>query len=165
MSEAKINSQTHTIFRSIHHNWETPSELFKSLDNEFQFTLDVCAIPISAKCKRYFTPDQDGLKQKWEGACWMNPPYGKNVSQWLKKAWESSLEGATVVCLLPCRTDTRWFHDWVLGKASIRFIQGRLHFSSFNGKGNGHGQQAPFASIVLIYDQGLALTYSKMKRK
>ena len=121
--------------------WETPQDFFDKLNEEFHFDLDVCALPENAKCNRYFTPDQDGLKQEWNGVCWCNPPYGKDIGKWLKKAYESN---TIVVCLVPSRTDTRWFHEWVLGKAEIRFVKGRLKFG-------GSKQSAPFLSIVVIY--------------
>ncbi|MDT2259631.1 DNA N-6-adenine-methyltransferase [Paenibacillus larvae] len=94
--------------------WETPQNLFDRLNEEFKFDLDVCAIPENAKCKRYFTPSEDGLKQEWKGACWMNPPYGRQIGKWIAKAYESSLAGATVVCLVPSRTDTKWWHGYCM---------------------------------------------------
>jgi phage N-6-adenine-methyltransferase len=87
-----------------------PAELFAELHREFRFTLDVAALPYNAKCEQYFTPGFDGLKQSWEGVCWMNPPYGPALRKWVKKAHESVVAGATVVCLLPGRTDTHWWH-------------------------------------------------------
>lgn len=129
------------LFSSKTDLWETPQDFFDNLDDEFHFDLDVCALPENAKCNKYFTPDQDGLKQEWQGVCWCNPPYGRDIAKWLKKAYESN---TTVVCLLPSRTDTKWFHDWVLGKAEIRFILGRLKFG-------GNKNSAPFPSIVVIY--------------
>jgi phage N-6-adenine-methyltransferase len=121
--------------------WATPQWLFDTLDGRHQFTLDVCAIPENAKCKSYFSPKQDGLKQKWEGICWMNPPYGREIVKWVKKAYESSLDGTIVVALLPARTDTAWFWDYVYHKAKIEFIRGRLKF------GDGRGA-APFPSMI-----------------
>lgn len=107
------------LFSSTTDMWETPKDLFDKLDEEFEFQTDVCAIKQNAKCKRFYTPEQNGLKQIWTGVCWCNPPYGRGIEKWMKKAYESS---ATVVCLVPARTDTKWFHDFVLGKAEIRFI-------------------------------------------
>ena len=125
--------------------WETPQDLFESLDNEFHFGTDVCAIADNAKCCTYFTPDQDGLAQEWSGACWCNPPYGRSVGQWVKKALDSAHKnGATVVMLLPVRTDTKWFHRYIYGKAEIRFVQGRLKFG-------GQKNSAPFPSMVVIF--------------
>jgi phage N-6-adenine-methyltransferase len=96
------------MFSSASGEWETPREFFDAVDEVFHFTLDVCATHSNAKCERYFTKAEDGLFQIWRGVCWMNPPYGREISLWIKKAYESGLEGAVVVCLLPARTDTRW---------------------------------------------------------
>ena len=95
-------------WRSTTAVWETPQDFFDTLDAEFHFTLDVCAIPANAKCARFFTPVDDGLQQAWSGVCWANPPYGLVLRQWVRKAWESARAGATVVCLLPVRSDTVW---------------------------------------------------------
>ena len=135
---------TSGLFSSRSDEWATPQEFFDRLDAEFHFDIDVCATPENAKCKRYFTKEQDGLKQEWEGICWMNPPYGREISRWMKKAYESSQGGATVVCLIPSRTDTKWWHEYVIGHASdVRFVRGRIRFS---GK-----DPAPFPSAVVVY--------------
>jgi phage N-6-adenine-methyltransferase len=107
--------------------WETPPEVFGPLEAEFHFTLDVCAQPETAKCPRYFTPEDDGLAQPWEGICWMNPPYGRGVEQWIRKAYESSLTGATVVCLVKATPDTRWWHAYT-PHAEVRWVPGRVRF-------------------------------------
>lgn len=123
--------------------WATPQEFFDNLNQEFGFDLDVCALPENAKCDRYYSPEVDGLKQEWRGMCWMNPPYGREIGKWMGKAYESSLLGATVVCLVPARTDTKWWHDFAM-KGEIRFIRGRLKF--------GNAQHAaPFPSAVVIF--------------
>lgn len=123
--------------------WSTPQQFFDELNKEFCFNTDVCALPENAKCEHYFTPEIDGLKQEWKGMCFMNPPYGREIIHWMKKAYESSLDGATVVCLAPARTDTRWFHDYAL-KGEIRFIKGRLKFGDSK-------HPAPFPSMVVIF--------------
>ena len=123
--------------------WGTPLETFKALNDEFKFKTDVCALPENAKCKKYFTPEQDGLRQKWRGKCWMNPPYGREIGHWMKKAYESSLEGALVVCLVPSRTDTKWWHEYAM-KGEIRFIKGRLKFGDAKNS-------APFPSAVVVF--------------
>src|SRR5436853_1978050 len=102
-------SQLKVYHRSLTTEWETPQAFFDRLHGEFGFTLDVCATPANAKCPRFFTAADDGLVQPWEGVCWMNPPYGKTIGQWIAKAYTSAQEGATVVCLLPVRTDTKWW--------------------------------------------------------
>lgn len=129
------------MFSSKTDLWGTPQDLFDELDAEFHFDLDVCALPDNAKCKRYYTPEMDGLSQKWGGCCWCNPPYGRQIGKWIKKAAES---GTTVVMLLPARTDTKWFHDYILGKAEIRFLKGRLKFGGCNNS-------APFPSMVVVF--------------
>jgi phage N-6-adenine methyltransferase len=123
---------------------ETPPELFDPLNEEFHFTLDVCATAQNAKCTRFFTPEEDGLKQKWTGVCWMNPPYGREVKAWMKKAYEESLRGATVVCLVPSRTDTFWWHEYAMKADEIRYVRGRVRFI-------GAESTAPFPSSLIIF--------------
>jgi phage N-6-adenine-methyltransferase len=133
------------MFSSSSDEWETPQEFFNAVNAVYRFDLDVCATHANAKCERHFTKEEDGLSQSWRGVCWMNPPYGREISLWVKKAYESSLgTGTVVVCLLPARTDTAWWHDYVIARAeSIRFIRGRLRFS---GKG-----PAPFPSALVVF--------------
>ena len=150
MSDSAFSSQQCVMFSSGEEKWGTPRWLFNELNLEFRFTLDVCATKESAKCDRFFSPEQNGLDQQWEGMCWMNPPYGKGIAKWMRKAWEESQNGATIICLVPARTDTAWFHDWVLGKAEIRFLRGRLEFAGFGGTGASRGA-APFASMLAIF--------------
>src|SRR5690242_9535706 len=102
------------MLSSLTDQWATPQEFFDRLNAEFRFELDVCALPENAKCSRYFAPQQNGLVQQWTGVCWMNPPYGRTIGQWMQKAYESSLQGATVVCLVPARTDTEWWHNFAM---------------------------------------------------
>lgn len=104
------------MFSSKSDMWETPQYLFDELDKEFHFTLDVCATPENAKCSNYYTKEQDGLAQPWKGVVWCNPPYGRQISQWVRRAWISSACGTTVVMLIPARTDTRWFHEYIYNK-------------------------------------------------
>lgn len=129
------------MFSSAADMWETPQAFFRALDAEFHFTLDVCAVPENAKCRVFYTPEQDGLSQRWEGCCWCNPPYGRAIGRWVRKAAEAE---CTVVMLLPARTDTAWFHDYIYDKAEIRFVRGRLKFG--DGKNS-----APFPSMVVIF--------------
>ena len=135
---------TEVMFSSATDLWATPQDYFDSVAKEFQFSVDVCALPENAKCKRYFSPEDDGLAQKWGGVCWMNPPYGRVIGKWVEKAYNSAQDGATVVALLPARTDTKWFHDYIYGKAEIRFIRGRLRFG-------GCKNPAPFPSMLVIW--------------
>lgn len=137
---------TDLMFSSKTDLWETPQALFDALNNEFHFTLDACAIPENAKCERYYTPEQDGLSQPWNGVVWCNPPYGRTVGQWVQKAWLSSFYGATVVMLLFARTDTKWFHDYIYQKkrVEVRFLKGRLKFG-------GSKNSAPCPSMIVIF--------------
>jgi phage N-6-adenine-methyltransferase len=135
---------TDLMFSSETDEWETPINTFKDLDREFNFTLDVSANDQNHKCDKYYTKEIDGLKQTWgKRSCWMNPPYGREIGKWVQKAYEESLKESTVVCLLPARTDTRWFHNYCV-KGEIRFIKGRLKFG--NCKHN-----APFPNMIVIF--------------
>lgn len=120
---------TTLMFSSATDQWATPQEFFDELDKEFHFALDVCADATNHKCKAYYDKEADGLSQEWDRAAWCNPPYGREIGNWVAKAAEESKKhDVTVVMLLPARTDTRWFHDYIYGKAEIRFIKGRLKF-------------------------------------
>jgi phage N-6-adenine-methyltransferase len=122
----------------------TPQAFYDKLHKEFRFTLDPCATDDNHKTMKYFTEAQDGLLQSWDNEnVFMNPPYGRVIGQWMKKASEAS--GGVVVCLVPSRTDTRWWHDYVIGRADeIRYIRGRLKFGT-------QTNSAPFPSAVVIY--------------
>lgn len=122
--------------------WETPQWLFDLLDREFSFNLDVCASLKNRKCKKYLSKDDDGLKQSWLGTCWMNPPYGREIADWMAKAHAESKNGATVVCLVPARPDTEWWWQNCI-KGEIRFLRGRLRWP-------GSDTAAPFPSAVIV---------------
>ena len=125
-------------------DWATPPELFAALDAEFHFTLDVCATAENHKCANYLSPIQDALGYHWANeVCWMNPPYGREIGKWMRKAHEQSLLGATVVCLVPARTDTAWFQDYAM-RGDIRFLRGRVKFV-------GAKHSAPFPSAIVIF--------------
>jgi len=128
-------------------DWETPQDFFDALDAEFGFTLDAAASSHNAKCARYWTEEDDALVQRWKGIVWCNPPYGRVVSDFVKKGFEEAQKGATVVMLLPARTDTRWWHDWVMKAAEIRLVRGRLRFV-------GAKSSAPFPSAVAVFRAG-----------
>ena len=131
--------------------WATPKEFFKKLDDEFHFDIDVCANAENHKCKKYYTEKQDALKQDWKGkVCFMNPPYGIKIPLWIKKAYEESKKGATVVCLVPARTETRWWWDYCM-KGKIRFIKGRIKFLGRNTKGELVNYPATFPSAIVIF--------------
>ena len=123
----------------------TPQDFFEQQNKLYgAFDIDVCANSENAKCAKYFDKEMDGLKQIWTGKCWMNPPYGRSIGLWMKKAYESSLNGATVVCLVPARTDTKWWHDYAV-KGQITFIRGRLKFG-------GSKNSAPFPSALIVFN-------------
>lgn len=132
-------------FSSATNEWSTPQAIFDELDEEFGFTLDPCATPENAKCAKFFTEADDGLAQDWtKDIVFMNPPYGREIGKWVKKAYESAQGGATVVCLIPARTDTAYWHDYVMKADETRFIRGRLKFG-------GHTNSAPFPSAIVIF--------------
>ena len=101
---------TELMFSSKTDMWATPQAYFDEVAKEFVFSVDVCANKENTKVNKFFSIEDNGLVQKWEGICWMNPPYGREIGKWIKKAYESAEQGATVVGLLPARTDTKWFH-------------------------------------------------------
>jgi site-specific DNA-methyltransferase (adenine-specific) len=149
-SKSKLTSG---LFTSRTEEWETPYHVFSAINAEYQFQVDVCATSENTKCKVYFDKTDDGLQKEWSPyRCWMNPPYGKNISKWMKKAFEESQRGSLVVCLVPSRTDTKWWHDWVMRASEIRFISGRISFGN-------QKQSAPFPSCIIIYYPELSNPY------
>ena len=135
-------------FSSRSKTWETPDDFFRLVNRRFRFTLDVCATPQTAKVSRFFTPEHNGLLQSWAGErCWLNPPYGRGkagIAPWIAKAHSEAAEnGATVVLLLPARTDTAWWHKYV-SQGEIFFLRGRLRFK-------GAGEDAPFPSALVVF--------------
>lgn len=138
-------------YSSKKHDWETPQALFDVLNEEFEFDVDICASPDNAKCEVYVTKEMDALSfECWPGGpIWMNPPYGREIGKWIRKAYLESLANPTpIVCLIPARTDTNWWHDYVMKATEIRFIKGRLKFSN-------HENSAPFPSAIVIFDTPL----------
>jgi len=140
-----MNMSNTGMFTSNTPEWETPQDLFDSLNAEFAFTLDVCANKDNHKCDDYISKELDGLVvdwRKWGGYKWMNPPYGREIGKWVERA---SIMGKTVA-LLPARTDTRWFHNYIYNKLKVetRFIKGRLKFG-------GSTNSAPFPSMIVIF--------------
>jgi phage N-6-adenine-methyltransferase len=137
------------VFSSSRSDWSTPQPLFDRLDKEFRFTLDVCADANNAKCARYYDVARDGLGQPWTGVVWMNPPYGRAIERWLQRAYESTRLGACTkcVCLLPVRSDTKWWHDYVMKSSEIRFLTRRLSFD-VGGVKSGNKSTCPVAIVV-----------------
>lgn len=121
-------------------------EFFDELNGEFHFTLDPAANEANHKCETFFTKEQNGLTCQWGGhTVFCNPPYGREIGKWVQKAWEEhKTNGNTVVMLLPAQTDTRWFHEFIYGKAEIRFVRGRLKFGNATNS-------AQFPSMVVVW--------------
>ncbi len=144
------------LYTSRTEEWETPPDLFAKLDAIYDFRLDACASPGNAKCAHYFTKADDALSRDWSpfGRVWLNPPYGRAIVGWMRKAYTEARKGALVVCLLPARTDTRWWHAWVAGKSDTVFLRGRLKYLNAQ-----HQKQhsAPFPSVLVIYQPDLDL--------
>lgn len=138
--------------------WETPWEFFHKVNRRFHFTVDVCATRRNRKCMEYFSVKNDALKKKWRGVCWMNPPYGRDIQHWIRKAYVSSRRGATVVCLIPARTDTAWWHDYCMC-GTIYFIRGRL---TFRNQYLLKSDPAPFPCALVIF--GKAYNYTGIVR-
>ena len=135
------------MFSSKTDLWSTPNDFFDKLNDEFHFTLDPCSTHENAKCYKHFTEEENGLLQDWGNeVVFCNPPYGRQIKYWVKKAYEESQkDNTTVVMLIPARTDTIYFHEYIYHKAEIRFIKGRLKFG--NAKNS-----APFPSMVVIFE-------------
>lgn len=127
--------------------WSTPQDFFDKLDREFSFTLDPCCTHENAKCSKHYTKEDEGLSKNWGGqVAFCNPPYGRELPKWVKKCHDEAANGAVVVMLILSRTDTAWFHDYIYGKAEIRFVRGRLKFG-------GSKNAAPFPSMVVVYNR------------
>jgi len=138
---------TSGLMSSLSDDWGTPQKVFDELNKEFSFTLDACASSHNFKVANYFDIEKDGLIQTWEGVIWMNPPYGRTIKLWMQKAYEAWQGGATVVCLVPARTDTAWWHDYAAKASEIRFMRGRLKFEKPGLKSDA----APFPSAIVIF--------------
>ena len=137
-------------FSSKSGDWDTPQAFFNKLDAQFEFTLDPCATAASAKCKKYFTKEEDGLAQDWKGhTVFVNPPYGRGIGAWLKKGYEESKQHNTiVVMLIPSRTDTKWWHDYVMRAKEVHLVRGRLKFGDSDNA-------APFPSAIVVFHSNM----------
>jgi site-specific DNA-methyltransferase (adenine-specific) len=140
---------TKGMLTSNRDSWETPQKLFDELNKEFNFTIDAAADKENHKCERYYTRKENGLEKNWKGErVFLNPPYGRELPKWVKKAADEAKDKSTIiVMLIPARTDTQWFHDYIYKKAEIRFIKGRLKFGDAKNS-------APFPSMVVIFRRG-----------
>ena len=129
-----------------HDNLITPSYIFSKLDEEYNFTLDVCATKVNTKCERFFDITQNGLIQPWDGVCWCHPPYGRTMGAWVRKAYvETYRKNTTVVALLPSRTDTVYWHEYVMKAQEVRFIKGRIKYPELDNP-------SPFAQCLVIFN-------------
>jgi phage N-6-adenine-methyltransferase len=147
-----------SLYSSEKMDWGTPQKLFDRLNHYFGFTLDPCSSEENKKCNKNYTIENDGLLKDWsKDIVFMNPPYGRIMKDWIKKAYEESLKGATVVCLVPSRTDVKWFHDYAYGKADIVFLNKRLEFEGSNNK-------APFPSMLIIYNSNREIDIDYLKK-
>ena len=134
---------TEVMFSQQTDVWGAPQWLFDALDKEFGFTLDPCSDGTNAKCKRFFSIHDNGLLKDWgTETVFMNPPYSQ-CEEWMRKAYGAAQEGATVVCLVPARTDTEWWHRYAM-KGEIRLLKGRLKFGEATSG-------APFPSAVIVF--------------
>jgi site-specific DNA-methyltransferase (adenine-specific) len=144
----KFNSQ---MLSQNTNEWATPKVLFDKLNKEFNFTLDACASSWNNKVDNYFSLENDALQQDWKGVVWCNPPYS-NVSDWVKKAYEESEKGAVVVMLIFSKTDTKYFHNFVMKADEIRFIKGRVKFEKHEDTiTKSHSPSAPAPSCVVVF--------------
>ncbi len=135
-----------TLMSSSQTEYETPDDFFECWNRRFKFTMDVCATQNNTKCETYITPEMDALTQTWDGkTCWMNPPYGREIGKWVKKACDEWEQGdCTVVALLPSRTDTKWWHEYIMDACEVHFVVGRIKFL-------GGEHPAPFPSAVVVW--------------
>lgn len=137
------------MFSSRTEEWGTPQDFFDKLNAEFHFTLDVCATHENAKCAKHYTKEDNGLAQDWTGeTVWCNPPYGREMPKWIQACYNHKQNGGVAVMLIPARTDTKAFHEYIYGKSEIRFIRGRIHFVNQNGESR---ESAPFPSMVVVF--------------
>jgi phage N-6-adenine-methyltransferase len=147
MSAGPAPGRYEALFSSATEEWPTPRNFYDELDKEFGFTLDPCATAENAKAPRFFTRAEDGLRQRWSGSVFMNPPYGRAIRRWMAKAYRERARCSVIVCLIPARTDTKYWHEFVMHAAELCFVRGRLRFE-------GGAHSAPFPSVVVVFRRG-----------
>lgn len=154
-------------FQSSNKEWETPDAFFQPYAKEFNIKLDVCATAQNAKCKAFYDKKYNGLHAAWSiakqiggktASCWMNPPYGRGIEKWVKKAHDETLNGVTTIALLPARTDTSWFHSYIYSKHEVRFLKGRIKFVDAPSS-------APFPSMIVIFSPKKANSIKRIWKK
>lgn len=146
-------------YSSKSNEWDTPQDFYETLNSHYSFTLDPCATDQSAKCSKYYTENDDGLSKSWAGeTVFMNPPYGRQIGKWIKKAYDeaNTNNGTTVVCLIPSRTDTKYWHDYCMKAHELYFVKGRLKFGN---ESESAGSPAPFPSAVVVFKSGFTPLY------
>jgi phage N-6-adenine-methyltransferase len=146
-----MNKETQKLmFSSNSAEWSTPKNFYEKLNNRFQFDLDPCCTKETSKCEEFYTEEDDGLTKSWSGKrVFMNPPYGRGIDKWIEKAYKEGQKLNTqVVCLIPARTDTKYWHKFCMKASEIYFVKGRLHFEN---KGAEQTNAAPFPSAVVIF--------------
>jgi phage N-6-adenine-methyltransferase len=147
------------VFSSKSNEWETPLSFYSEQDVKYHFTLDPCCTNDNHLCSKYYTKEDNGLLHTWKGErVFVNPPYGREIGKWVKKAYEESLEGTLIMLFIPSRTDTKWFHDFILGKADVNFLKGRFKFEnrtfpSWRADGNFKKSPAPFPMLLAVYNK------------
>jgi len=137
--------------------WETPGHIYNKLNQEFNFTLDPCCEPNTAKCAKYYTMEDDGLSKSWEGeTVFVNPPYSAgNIDRWTRKCYEESLKPNTiVVALIPVSTSAKWWHSYVLNKGQLRYVERRIQFE-------GAAQSAPFSNVIIVYGESGSISFKQ----
>jgi len=139
------------MFSSKNYEWETPPEVFEWIDRKWEITIDACATPGNAKCERFISPAEDFFQHNFIGeVAFMNPPYGRGIANFVEKAYTEALKPNTIfICLLPARTDTRWWHRYVMKSVAIYLIQGRIKFLNEDGE---RVASAPYPSAIVFFD-------------
>ena len=157
------------MFSSISNEWETPNNVFNRLNDEFNFILDAASTIDNAKCKNFYSIEDNSLNQNWSNhkSIWCNPPYGREIGKFIKKGYEESQKDCSVVFLIPARTDTKWWYEFC-SKGEVRFIKGRLKFinkllPSYNVNGNFKISPAPFPSAIVIFKKNIIPTTKYVK--
>ena len=159
-------SKNSALFSSASDLWGTPPEVFAALNEVYSFQLDAASTDQNCLCKEHFTEADDGLSKDWAPyrRVWLNPPYGRLIGKWMQKAYEESQKGCLVVCLVPARVDTKWWHNWVNGKGRVTFFKGRLRYLRYvDGSGDRSGT-APFPSAIVVYEPSLCRRFNFLHR-
>ena len=131
-------------FESAKTDWETPDDVFIPLDKEFGFSLDVAASAQNTKCSSFLSEEDNALEKQWSGTCWCNPPYGRDLQKWVRKAVIETWNHVTTVMFIPARTNTKWWHEFCIPFGEVRFVKGRPKFGGAN-------QGLPWPLAIIIF--------------